>query len=71
MPDIENEPTLHFLVGGLHSKVDILLSREEANSARIDSLERRYWIGAGVAGAVTVYFATATGKLESFLKLFI
>jgi hypothetical protein len=63
-PDVT--PSLHFLVGGLHGKVDILLSRETANSKRIDALERRYWIGAGLG--LAMLYAVGDGKIGSILK---
>jgi hypothetical protein len=67
-PDFPREDgvSLHFLVGGLHAKVDTLLAREITNSKRIDTLERRYWLGAGLG--LAMLYAVGDGKLISIFK---
>ena len=62
--------TLHQTIGSLHAKVDILLERGASHDERITALEKRQWIGAGVAGAIVLYFSGLPGKLEALAKMF-
>lgn len=69
-PNPDTSTTLHFLVGGLHSKVDLLLAREGKNAERIDTLERRYWVGAGLGLALLFYLYGGHALVEMLPKAF-
>jgi hypothetical protein len=62
---------VHFKLGRMESKLDMLLSREVGNSKRISMLERRYWIGLGVGATLLLMLSSPTEKLNAFLRLFL
>lgn len=60
---------VHFLLGALDAKVDILLAREAENAKRIRWLERKYWIGVGL-GLAMLFLVTSPGDKFEIIKRF-
>lgn len=65
---IEERDSIHFLLGNLDAKVGDLLAREKTNSTRIDTLERRFWLGLGAV--VALLYMTGGHGFGELVKAF-
>lgn len=67
---MEPDDNLYLMVGEIRADVKTLVAREIANSERIATLEKRQWIGAGMAGAIIIYLTGAAERFGVLMKLF-